>query len=742
MFKKCRNGLVVKDRLNKGWILVKTKNQNSFLNKKPRGVIPGFSIRYKFLFVTSLLLGFCVCAYLFLASEIFKRDKTELVFDLNRSVVTNTIADLETLFRGVDDKIKLVALLSQQTQEQKDVLISDLFQNDSEIVFMGRSDQFKKLDQIYFSDSTFHQTYNLQEGYLSQSDRDVPFAEIQTAGSAIWKADIPGGTPLIGYGKNVVSTRPDEAVTPFAMIVYLRSDALLKTMTTGSQRQITVANKHGNVLLHSDAEKLSQISEKPILDHPLMTMALQAQSVKVGVAEFRDAEGERWLGAIAHGLGKNLFVVSQVSSKVAFSAVDRLVLRSLNFALVVATLAFLAAIFFSRSLTRPIQSLVKAMNQVADGDLETHIEIKSRDEIFILARSFNDMIKDLRESRDELEEANRDLEAKVLDRTQKLAEQNQTVKRTQEALLQTTRLAAVGEIAGRAAHEVLNPLTSIMTRIERVQGRLKAQTLNEASFLNEIFTSWENDFAKGGFGNLVDAWAAPSSLNPEIKLWDEDMQNIRNVQKTLKTQIQQTLDDTEFLLREGTRINKIVQSMRSLVAVKGNWSDCSVHEVLAECIQIMEDLSRNARISIEADFKATEDHVHMERHEFVQSVTNLLRNSMQAIAQRPDFEDIKGLIRVVTKDTSESLVIDIIDNGIGVAPENQAKLFESQFSTKPNDVGTGLGLSISRRFVRAFGGDIFLLESSAQKQTVFRIKLPIKGEKVIEKSGINTGEAA
>ena len=111
------------------------------------------------------------------------------------------------------------------------------------------------------------------------------------------------------------------------------------------------------------------------------------------------------------------------------------------------------------------------------------VRVNSRDEMALLATSFNKMTVDLRSSRAEIEEYSRTLEKKVADRTAKLEAQNVAIRETQEALVRTTRLASVGEVAGRAAHEVLNPLTNIMARLEkiRLQGRATGQPGFEAA---------------------------------------------------------------------------------------------------------------------------------------------------------------------------------------------------------------------------------------------------------------------
>ena len=70
-------------------------------------------------------------------------------------------------------------------------------------------------------------------------------------------------------------------------------------------------------------------------------------------------------------------------------------------------------------------------------------------------------------------------------------------------------------------------------------------------------------------------------------------------------------------------------------------------------------------------------------------------------------------------------IIEISDNGNGISPENQSKIFEANFTTK--EKGLGLGLKLIKRFLQNTNGDISLLSSSAEG-TVFRIKTPVKKE--------------
>jgi signal transduction histidine kinase len=97
---------------------------------------------------------------------------------------------------------------------------------------------------------------------------------------------------------------------------------------------------------------------------------------------------------------------------------------------------------------------------------------------------------------------------------------------------------------------------------------------------------------------------------------------------------------------------------------------------------------------------------------------NLLVNASQAIAER-------GVIRVVTGVQGSEVWVDIIDNGVGIAPELMARIFDPFFTTKPIGTGTGLGLSLSYRIVQRHRGRIEV-DSKPGGGTRFRVWLPIR----------------
>ncbi|MEK6554938.1 MAG: HAMP domain-containing protein, partial [Bdellovibrionota bacterium] len=310
----------------------------------------------------------------------------------------------------------------------------------------------------------------------------------------------------------------------FIVVAFVRADRIIASLKESRPNESLVMSSRGDILAHADSTILQsqKIADQVLFDHA-KDMKVRAQVLKY------DSAGEIRFGAFSKTAGGHILVLSSISEKTAFKAVNDLVTRSLLFGSILITFAFILAIGFSRSLTRPIETLVGGMKQVSDGDLNTKIQINSGDEISSLAHHFNLMIGELKKSRGELEDINRELENKVKERTIQLEERNVAVKEAQEALLRSTRLAAVGEVAGLAAHEVLNPLTSIIAKLNDLKTRLQTEKKGEIQFLVDLKQSWEGDVAKGGFAQLVKAWQAPSTVMKGSTLWQEDLSNIAKV---------------------------------------------------------------------------------------------------------------------------------------------------------------------------------------------------------------------
>jgi two-component system NtrC family sensor kinase len=181
------------------------------------------------------------------------------------------------------------------------------------------------------------------------------------------------------------------------------------------------------------------------------------------------------------------------------------------------------------------------MEKVASGDLNHFISIKSTDEMGVLARTFNSMIKDLKAARDQREKWTQMLE-------QEVAKKTEEIQRTHANLVQTEKLASLGRMAAGVAHEINNPLTGVVTFAHLLKKRFPPDS-PEAEDINVIIEQAER--CSKIIKNLLTFARATPSEKGKVNInevLNRTIFMVRNQEKFFHIKFNVHLEDAQFII--------------------------------------------------------------------------------------------------------------------------------------------------------------------------------------------------
>jgi len=363
-------------------------------------------------------------------------------------------------------------------------------------------------------------------------------------------------------------------------------------------------------------------------------------------------------------------------------------------ALLVVVLTFVVA----QGITVPLRNLIQTAQTIAQGNLSQRVLIRSSDEVGILGTTFNDMARSLEAREDQLQELNRNLEDMVRQRTNELERSHEALKKayldlqnTQEQLVQTEKMASLGQLVAGIAHEIKNPLNFIY---------------GNTGFLSDYTRKLQS---------LLEAYDSLPSLSPDDRARMTGLKSSCNYD-FIKEDLPTLIDN----FTEGaSRINTIVSDLRTFSRMDSDTvSEIDVHASIEISLSLLRNQYKE-RIEIHREYGEIPK-IQGYSGKLGQVFMNLLSNAFHAISGRGD-------VWIRTRAVDSSVTVEIQDNGHGVPRENLKRIFEPFFTTKAVGQGTGLGLSISYGIIEQHHGKIFVANAPGGG-TIFTVRLPINQE--------------
>jgi signal transduction histidine kinase len=299
------------------------------------------------------------------------------------------------------------------------------------------------------------------------------------------------------------------------------------------------------------------------------------------------------------------------------------------------------------------------------------------------------MVVDLAKAREELREANLNLGSI----NEELHATVEDLKATQEQLIQSEKMASLGQLTAGIAHEINNPINFVTANIQPLKDDLQD--------ILRVLSRYDEVVREKGLGN---EFAEVEAFKREAKI-DYTLQEVNDLLKGIED--------------GAMRTSEIVKGLRNFSRLDQNvYRKTNLNESLESTLTLLHSSYKN-RIEIVKEYGDLRE-VDCYPGKINQVFMNILSNAIQAIPEQ-------GTIFITTLQLEDNVRISIRDTGTGMSDEVRKRIFDPFFTTKDVGKGTGLGLSISFGIIQKHSGDIEVFSESG-KGTEFVITIPINQE--------------
>jgi two-component system nitrogen regulation sensor histidine kinase NtrY len=437
---------------------------------------------------------------------------------------------------------------------------------------------------------------------------------------------------------------------------------------------------------------------------------------------------------------------------------------ALMFAVIALTIlmaSVLIGLNFANWLVSPIRQLMNAAHTVATGDLNVRVpEHRSEGDLAQLGHTFNKMTQELRTQRDELVSA-----SELIDSRRRFIEA--VLSSASAGIIGVDASGSVGilnrsaeKLIGHAEQEVLDhPLSDVLPELDDmmktaregkqrlVQGQITIQRDGNERNLSVRVTAEQTNQARDSYIITLDDITELVSAQ-RTSAWGDVARRIAHEIKNPLTPIQLSAERirrkfgkvitedkavfeqcTETIVRQVDDIRRMVDEFSRFARMpKPVMEGEDVADAVRQAVFLMK--VAHPEIDIETEIKQDPLRAQFDRRLISQALTNIIKNATEAIEVVPEAELGKGRIDVVASREGDDVLIDVIDNGIGLPKVARQRLLEPYVTTRAK--GTGLGLAIVGRVLEDHGGKLELKDASdfrpGQRGAWMRLRFAVSGQ--------------